>query len=665
MKGWIYVLFLLCLFTVVKSDDDQPEEKDPWDKSTDKYVHKDGNDGREDLKVDVTEESESEVHSEKSKVEKIEQNKAKEKVDSETKDQFEDATDETDPANDIGPTTEHSQPKKTSRKGNKKQHLSKKQFNYHGDFYPGSLWEYPYPYYHPQYGCGSPIDCPCNKADKEEPKEEAKQDEPDVPALKPPKTKRKQLVPTHYYGPPSAGWGGFQPGHTGGGWGAPYWYKKSNCNCRQLVPTHYYGPPSAGWGGFQPGHTGGGWGAPYWYKKAALPHHNHHGRQLVPTHYYGPPSAGWGGFQPGHTGGGWGAPYWYKKSECPCRQLVPTHYYGPPSAGWGGFQPGHTGGGWGAPYWYKKSHPSKKHRQHSGRQLVPTHYYGPPSAGWGGFQPGHTGGGWGAPYWYKSSVSKPHKTKIVKSQRGSRKYIVAGNDHLGIGHTGNGGWDSGLGNGFGHSWGAPNIYGAGPLAVAEGGPHGVDYSAWHGPDSFGSQGWGGHAWLGDYGGMHGDVEGERGFGSSFSGWGGAGGDMHHLDQQIGDPAFEDLGHANLLHHPGTGHMGHNSYAQSIGYGLRHGYKSKVPFGRVAVVANQPYENETPSLVPASEYVKGSTDEENDDNDKTLMQSLDKSESKISKYIEKSLKSVDTVRKGGDTKRKTVNTRAANEKPTTQ
>lgn len=62
-------------------------------------------------------------------------------------------------------------------------------------------------------------------ADKEEPKEEAKQDEPDVPALKPPKTKRKQLVPTHYYGPPSAGWGGFQPGHTGGGWGAPYWYK--------------------------------------------------------------------------------------------------------------------------------------------------------------------------------------------------------------------------------------------------------------------------------------------------------------------------------------------------------------------------------------------------------------------------------------------------------
>ena len=39
---------------------------------------------------------------------------------------------------------------------------------------------------------------------------------------------------------------------------------------RQLVPTHYYGPPSAGWGGFQPGHTGGGWGAPYWYKYCLL-----------------------------------------------------------------------------------------------------------------------------------------------------------------------------------------------------------------------------------------------------------------------------------------------------------------------------------------------------------------------------------------------------------
>lgn len=35
---------------------------------------------------------------------------------------------------------------------------------------------------------------------------------------------------------------------------------------RQIIPTHYYGPPSAGWGGFQPGQTGTGWGAPYWYK---------------------------------------------------------------------------------------------------------------------------------------------------------------------------------------------------------------------------------------------------------------------------------------------------------------------------------------------------------------------------------------------------------------
>jgi len=85
---------------------------------------------------------------------------------------------------------------------------------------------------------------------------------------------------------------------------------------KQLVPTHYYGPPSAGWGGFHPGHTGGGWGAPYWYKKSETknPEKTHSAKQLVPTHYYGPPSAGWGGFQPGHTGGGWGAPYWYKRS---------------------------------------------------------------------------------------------------------------------------------------------------------------------------------------------------------------------------------------------------------------------------------------------------------------------------------------------------------------
>lgn len=36
----------------------------------------------------------------------------------------------------------------------------KKEFNYHGDFYPGSLWEYPYPYFHPMYGCGAPLECP-------------------------------------------------------------------------------------------------------------------------------------------------------------------------------------------------------------------------------------------------------------------------------------------------------------------------------------------------------------------------------------------------------------------------------------------------------------------------------------------------------------------------
>ena len=31
---------------------------------------------------------------------------------------------------------------------------------------------------------------------------------------------------------------------------------------RQLAPTHYYGSPSAGWGGFQSGHTGTGWDVP-------------------------------------------------------------------------------------------------------------------------------------------------------------------------------------------------------------------------------------------------------------------------------------------------------------------------------------------------------------------------------------------------------------------
>ena len=63
-----------------KADDDddkkaekEEEEKDPWEKSTDKYRHKLGDTGigshaEEPVKIDVTEVSESEVHSERSKV---------------------------------------------------------------------------------------------------------------------------------------------------------------------------------------------------------------------------------------------------------------------------------------------------------------------------------------------------------------------------------------------------------------------------------------------------------------------------------------------------------------------------------------------------------------------------------------------------------------------
>ena len=53
---------------------------------------------------------------------------------------------------------------KKQKKSQKKQDVvvAKKHFNYHGDFYPGSLWQYPYPYYHPLYGCGMSPDCPCS-----------------------------------------------------------------------------------------------------------------------------------------------------------------------------------------------------------------------------------------------------------------------------------------------------------------------------------------------------------------------------------------------------------------------------------------------------------------------------------------------------------------------
>lgn len=48
----------------------------------------------------------------------------------------------------------------------KKERLAKKHFNYWGDFYPGSLWEYPYPYYHPLYSCGMTAPCGCEAEGK-------------------------------------------------------------------------------------------------------------------------------------------------------------------------------------------------------------------------------------------------------------------------------------------------------------------------------------------------------------------------------------------------------------------------------------------------------------------------------------------------------------------
>ena len=99
--------------------EDEPEEKDPWDKSTDKYRHNTGNSDSPDepVKIDVTEVSESEVHSSKSNVcrdcnsnivvqetphtansTKSERSSnigtIKKEIDEETKEQIKDATDE-------------------------------------------------------------------------------------------------------------------------------------------------------------------------------------------------------------------------------------------------------------------------------------------------------------------------------------------------------------------------------------------------------------------------------------------------------------------------------------------------------------------------------------------------------------------------------------------
>ena len=54
--------------SVENKEEENREEKDPWNKSTDKYVHNNGeNNEHEDLRVDVTETSEFEIHSSKKK----------------------------------------------------------------------------------------------------------------------------------------------------------------------------------------------------------------------------------------------------------------------------------------------------------------------------------------------------------------------------------------------------------------------------------------------------------------------------------------------------------------------------------------------------------------------------------------------------------------------
>ena len=79
--GIVFVVILLTLTkeTTAEEDEDkkaekEEEEKDPWDKSTDKYRHHLGDNSigggheEEPIKIDVTEVSESEVHSERSKL---------------------------------------------------------------------------------------------------------------------------------------------------------------------------------------------------------------------------------------------------------------------------------------------------------------------------------------------------------------------------------------------------------------------------------------------------------------------------------------------------------------------------------------------------------------------------------------------------------------------
>ncbi|XP_065668708.1 uncharacterized protein LOC100210627 isoform X2 [Hydra vulgaris] len=260
------IFLLLTLFVVhIRADE---EERDPWDKSTDKYwKNGSNNDSSNQTNMDVTEETDSEVHTVKSSVAKGESENVNKKNVEKT------------PAVD-------GTIKNIKKKSKKKKSLTKKSsFNNQGNFYPGSIWEYPYPYYHPQYATIlSAVMSPCackqetelgalDVTNQLESENSAKplviKDKSKHLKSKTAKRQRLQNLPYYYS---TTGWGGlpnYNPLIEKNApiviW-VPYKKKSSIYATRQLVPSHYYGPPSAGWGGFQPGYTGGGWGVPYWYK---------------------------------------------------------------------------------------------------------------------------------------------------------------------------------------------------------------------------------------------------------------------------------------------------------------------------------------------------------------------------------------------------------------
>ena len=132
--------------------------------------------------------------------------------------------------------------------------------------------------------------------------------------------------------------------------------------------------------------------------------------------------------------------------------------------------------------------------------------------------------------------------------------MIQGEDCHNLGHIGScGGWDHGFGEGQGFSWGEPNAYGMRPVSHQAG---------W---------GFGEHEDIDNYGGIYGH---KGGFGSGFAGWGNQNtGDMLHTDQEIGEGEFEP--HHPLVVEQGRGHFSHNSHNHGIGYGFNKGYKSNV------------------------------------------------------------------------------------------